>query len=133
MRSVWHPKIYGPIFLGKWFKELHSRELHNIDQSSSRFMSKLCRSWSHPHSFETHTIQVVQTPSRFYFVFCLCSSLEFGNNEIWKIFPVQQNMTKPMIKFETTATRMEALQLEVSCLSKFRIDNYEGQRCQLKK
>jgi len=34
-----------------------------------------------------------------------------------KTLPLQQNMTKPMIKFETAATRMEELQLEVSSLN----------------
>ena len=33
-----------------------------------------------------------------------------------KTLPVQQNMTKPMIKFEIEAARMEALQLEVSSI-----------------
>ena len=31
-----------------------------------------------------------------------------------KTLPVQENMTKAMIKFETVAARMEELQLEVS-------------------
>ena len=72
-----------------------------------------------------------QLDSILFFVYAQASSLE--TMKFGKTLPVQQNMTKPMIKFETASARMEALQLEVSCLSKFRIDNYEGQRCQLKK
>jgi len=46
-------------------------------------MPKLYSTCSQPHFFETHTIQVGQTTSRFYvawFVFMF----KFGNNEVWK-------------------------------------------------
>ena len=56
-----------------------------------------------------------QLDSILFFVYARASSL--ATMKFGKTFLVQQNMTKPMIKFETAAARMEALQLEVSSLN----------------